>query len=108
MICSDMLDRLSTPTPHADAAPEDHFAWAQTLLIRQVERLEELSISALRLAQAIERQATEPAGLAAEASAKAGAEAPEAPEAPAALDAAALSFSRGRGRCTPPPCCRCG
>jgi hypothetical protein len=92
MICSDMLDRPSTPTPLADAAPEDHFAWTQTLLIRQVERLEGLSISALRLAQAIERQVTEPCALAAEASAKAGAEAPEAP--PPALDAAALSFSR--------------
>jgi hypothetical protein len=90
MICSNMLDR--SPTPPADAAPQDHFAWTQTLLIRQVERLEELSISALRLAQAIERQATaEPSGLAEDAAAKAGA---EAPGAPVSLDAAALSFSR--------------
>jgi hypothetical protein len=112
MLCSNMLDRPSTPTPLADAAPEDlssevlakedHFAWAQGLLIRQVMRLEALSESALRMALAIERQATgssaeasakeEIAGLAAEASAKAGAEAPAAP--PPSLDAAAMAFSR--------------
>jgi hypothetical protein len=93
MICSDMLDRTSAPTPPADAAPEDHFAWAQALLIRQVMRLEALSESALRMAQAIERQATgEPSGLAEVASATAGAEAPGPP--PPSLDAAALAFSR--------------
>jgi hypothetical protein len=92
MICSDMLDRTSIPTPLPDAAPEDHFAWAQGLLIRQVMRLEALSESALCMAQAIERQATtEPSDLAEDASSKAGAEAPAPPP---SLDAAAMAFSR--------------
>ena len=96
MICSDMLDRTSTFTPPADAAPEEHFAWAQGLLIRQVMRLEALSESALRMAQAIERQATgasaEALAKAEDVSAKAGAEAPVTP--PPSLDAAAMAFSR--------------
>jgi hypothetical protein len=92
MLCSNMLDRSSIPAPFADDSADNHFIWAQTILIRQVERLEELSIAALRVAQAIERQVTESSGLAAAVSAKAGSEAPEAP--PPSLDTAALAFSR--------------
>jgi hypothetical protein len=64
MICSIMLDRPYTPAPLVTSSPEAHFAWAQTILIRQIERLEALSTAALRLAEAIERQATDPSSLA--------------------------------------------
>jgi hypothetical protein len=97
-----MLDRPTTPTPPADAASEDlssvalakedPFDWAQTLLIRQVMRLEALSESALRMAQAIEGQVTQSRGLAEVVSATAGSVAAGPP--PPALDAAAMSFSR--------------